>query len=104
MFKVCVDTGGTFTDCVVLDDEGRKKEFKSPSTPEDFSIGVINAISEAASALSLSLEQFLDQTELIMHGTTAATNALVTKNVAHTALIGTKGFRDIIEIRRSRVI
>jgi len=101
MFKVCVDTGGTFTDCVVLDDEGRKKEFKSPSTPEDFSIGVINAISEAASALSLSVEQFLDQTELIMHGTTAATNALVTKNVGHTALIGTKGFRDIIEIRRS---
>lgn len=101
MFKVCVDTGGTFTDCVVLDDKGKKKEFKSPSTPEDFSIGVLNSINEAASAFSLSNEQFLDQTELIMHGTTAATNALVTKNVAHTALLTTKGFRDVIEIRRS---
>jgi N-methylhydantoinase A len=101
MFKVCIDTGGTFTDCVVLDDKGRKKEFKSPSTPADFSIGVVDAINEAASAFSLSKEQFLAQTELIMHGTTVATNALVNKNVAHTALIGTKGFRDIIEIRRS---
>jgi N-methylhydantoinase A len=101
MFKVCIDTGGTFTDCVVLDDQGRKKEFKSPSTPADFSVGVVDAINEAASAFSLSTEQFLEKTELIMHGTTAATNALVTKNVARTALIGTKGFRDVIEIRRS---
>jgi len=101
MFRICVDTGGTFTDCVVLDDKGRKMEFKSPSTPEDFSIGVLHAIGEAASSLSLSEEQFLDQTALIIHGTTAATNALVTKNVAQTALIGTKGFRDVVEIRRS---
>lgn len=101
MFKVCVDTGGTFTDCVVQDDQGRYKEFKSPSTPEDFSIGVLNAISDAASEFSLSVEHFLDQTELIMHGTTAATNALVTKNVADTALLTTRGFRDVIEIRRS---
>lgn len=101
MFKVCIDTGGTFTDCVVLDDQGEHKEYKSPSTPEDFSLGVMNAITEAASDLSLSVEQFLNQTELIIHGTTAATNALVTKNVAHTALLTTKGFRDVIEIRRS---
>ncbi|MBN2058863.1 MAG: hydantoinase/oxoprolinase family protein [Deltaproteobacteria bacterium] len=101
MFKVCVDTGGTFTDCVVLDDLGNKKEFKSPSTPEDFSIGVVNSIRDAATEFSLSDEQFLDQTELIIHGTTAATNALVTKNVARTALICTRGFRDVIEIRRS---
>jgi N-methylhydantoinase A len=101
MFRVCVDTGGTFTDCVVLSDDGKLKEFKAPSTPKDFSAGVINALSEAASAFSLSHEQFLGQTELIVHGTTAATNALITKNVARTALITTKGFRDVIEIRRS---
>lgn len=101
MYKVCIDTGGTFTDCVVLDEAGSKREFKSPSTPPDFSIGVINSIREAASGFSLSEEQFLEKAELIIHGTTAATNALVTKNVAKTALICTKGFRDIIEIRRS---
>jgi len=59
MFKVCIDTGGTFTDCVVLDDKGAKKEFKSPSTPADFSAGVINAINEAASAFRLSKNSFL---------------------------------------------
>ena len=101
MYKVCIDTGGTFTDCVVLDEQGNKQEFKSPSTPGDFSDGVINSIREAASALSISEGDFLKQTELIIHGTTAATNALVTKNVARTALICTKGFRDVIEIRRS---
>ncbi len=101
MFRVCIDTGGTFTDCVVLDDQGRKKEFKSPSTLKDFSIGVMDSIREAASALSLSEGQFLNQTELIIHGTTTATNALVTKNAARTALICTQGFRDVIEIRRS---
>lgn len=101
MFKVCIDTGGTFTDCVVLDDQGRKREFKSPSTPQDFSIGVVDSLHEAAIGLSMSDQEFLDKTELIIHGTTAATNALVTKNVAKTALIHTKGFRDVIEVRRS---
>ena len=101
MYKVCIDTGGTFTDCVVLDDQGRKKEYKAPSTPKDFSIGVLDSLHEAASGLSMTDQELLDKTELIIHGTTAATNALVTKNVAKTALICTKGFRDVIEIRRS---
>lgn len=101
MFKVCIDTGGTFTDCVVLDDRGCKREFKSPSTPKDFSIGVLDSLHEAAAGFSMSDQEFLDKTELIIHGTTAATNALVTKNVAKTALIYTRGFRDVIEIRRS---
>jgi N-methylhydantoinase A len=101
MLRVCIDTGGTFTDCVVLDDRGRKTEFKSPSTPADFSVGVVDSLHEAAQGFSMSDQAFLDKTELIIHGTTAATNALVTKNVAKTALIYTKGFRDVIEIRRS---
>ena len=101
MYKVCIDTGGTFTDCVVLDNQGRKSEFKSPSTPPDFSIGVVNSLMEAAAGFSMSDQEFLEKTELIIHGTTTATNALVTKNVAKTALICTKGFRDVIEIRRS---
>ncbi len=101
MFRVCIDTGGTFTDCVVLDENGDLYEFKSPSTPVDFSEGVINAIGEAAASFSMSLEEFIRKTGLIVHGTTAATNALVTKRVARTAMITTRGFRDIIEMRRS---
>jgi len=101
MYKVCIDTGGTFTDCVVLDDQGRKREFKAPSTPKDFSVGVLDSLHEAAVGFAMSDQEFLGKAELIIHGTTAATNALVTKNVAKTALICTKGFRDVIEIRRS---
>lgn len=101
MFRACIDTGGTFTDCVILDDKGNLTEFKAPTTPSDFSEGVINALKESAAGYSLSLEQFIKQIELIAHGTTVATNALITKRVARTAMITTKGFRDIIEIRRS---
>jgi N-methylhydantoinase A len=101
MYRVCIDTGGTFTDCVVLDDKGGLREFKSPSTPLDFSKGVMDVIQEASTAYEKSLKQFLGETEFIMHGTTTATNALVTRNVARTAMITTKGFRDILEMRRS---
>ncbi|HEX2986575.1 MAG TPA: hydantoinase/oxoprolinase family protein [Chloroflexota bacterium] len=101
MFKACIDTGGTFTDCVVRDGEGKMREFKPPSTPPDFSTGVVNSLREAAQGYGLSLEDFLKDTETIVHGTTAATNALVTKNGARTALITTEGFRDIIEMGRS---
>jgi len=101
MFKACIDTGGTFTDCVVLDNNGNLSEFKAPSTPSDFSIGVLDALREASEGYSLGFEEFIRQIELIVHGTTAATNALVTRNVGRTAIITTKGFRDIIEMRRA---
>ena len=101
MFRVCVDIGGTFTDCVVLDDKGNLSQFKAPSTPADFSLGVLNALEEAAAVYSQTREGFIGKTELIVHGTTVATNALVTRNVAKTAMITTEGFRDIIEMRRS---
>ena len=48
MFRSCIDIGGTFADCVVLDDRGNLGEFKAPSTPADFSEGVLNALTEAA--------------------------------------------------------
>lgn len=101
MFKVCIDTGGTFTDCVVLDGEGRLHEFKSPTTPWDFSEGVLNTIVDAAAYFECSTADFLKQTEWIVHGTTVSTNALVQRKLAKTALITSKGFRDIIEMRRS---
>jgi len=101
MFKACIDTGGTFTDCVILDEKGDLTEFKAPTTPADFSEGVINSLREAAAGYSLPIEQFIKQTELVVHGTTVATNALITKRVAPTAMITTKGFRDIIEMRRA---
>ncbi len=100
MFRVCLDTGGTFTESIVMDEKGNLHEFKSPTTPSDFSEGVINTLVEAAAAFSLSPEEFLKQTEWIVHGTTVATNALVQRKLARTAMITTEGFRDIIEMRR----
>jgi len=101
MFRICVDTGGTFTEAVVLDDKGHFAEFKTPTTPNDFSQGVLNAISEAAPAYDRTLQQFMTEIEWIVLGTTVATNALVTRKLAKTALITTRGFRDIVEMRRA---
>jgi N-methylhydantoinase A len=101
MFRICIDTGGTFTESMVLDDEGNLHEFKTPTTPWDFSEGVINTVKEAASYYRISLDRFLQQTEYIVHGTTVSTNALVQRKLSRTALITTRGFRDIIEMRRS---
>ena len=83
MYRVCVDIGGTFTDCVVLDENGNLTEFKVPTTPADFSQGVLNALEEAAGAYSQTLKQFIGDIELIVHGTTVATNALVTRKCSH---------------------
>ena len=101
MFRVCVDTGGTFSESMVLDDRHTLHEFKSPTTPEDFSRGVLNTLNDAAAYYKLPLADFLKQTDWIVHGTTVSTNALVQRKLARTALITTRGFRDIIEIRRS---
>lgn len=104
MYRVCVDTGGTFTDCVVLDGEGRLHQFKAPTTPADFSAGVLSTIVDAARFFGLSTREFLQQTEWVVHGTTVSTNALIQRKLSPTALITTKGFRDIIEMRRSAKI
>jgi N-methylhydantoinase A len=101
MFKVCIDVGGTFSESVVLDEKGEFHEFKSPTTPQDLSIGVLNTLVKASNSSQMSLGDFLDQTEWIIHGTTIATNALVQRKLSRTAMVTTRGFRDIIEMRRS---
>jgi len=101
MFKVCVDTGGTFTEAVVQDDTGHFAEYKTPTTPADFSQGVLNALEEAAPAYGITLPQFMADIDWIVLGTTVALNALLTRKLAKTALITTSGFRDIVEMRRA---
>lgn len=104
LYKICVDTGGTFTDCMIQDDENNVYEFKAPTTPNRFHEGVLNSISYGAEYFGLSLEELLKQTEWIIHGTTVATNALVERKVSKTAMITTEGFRDIIEMRQCQKI
>ena len=100
MYRITIDVGGTFTDCLVLDPTGALRQFKSPTTPSDPSVGFLNAMTKAAAGYGLPLAEYLGQVELIIHGTTLATNTLINRNGALTGMVTTAGFRDIIEIRR----
>jgi len=97
--RIGADIGGTFTDVVVLRADGSVHALKLLSTPEDFGRAVVAAV-----------RAFLDRTGLppaavseIDHGTTVATNAILEKKGAKVGLLTTKGFRDVLEIRRVRL-
>jgi N-methylhydantoinase A len=98
--RVCIDVGGTFTDCLVMDEAGLLEKFKAATTPNDPSVGLMNAMKKAAHYYGLDLKEFLGQIEMLVHGTTLATNILLTGRGAKVGMLTTKGFRDSIEIRR----
>ncbi len=101
MYRICIDVGGTFTDCLVLDEkEGNLRQFKSPTTPTDPSVGFMNALEKAARGYGRPLTHFLADVTLLIHGTTLATNTLINQNGAKTGMITTKNFRDVLEVRR----
>ena len=99
-YKLGIDVGGTFTDFFLVGNDGSSLIHKTLSTPQDSSIGFITGIKEIAQKLNLELSSFINDIDTIVHGTTVATNALLTMNGAKTALITTKGFRDALEMRR----
>src|SRR6202158_722057 len=99
--RVCVDVGGTFTDCLVMDETGLLQKFKSSTTPSDPSKGFIDAMKKAARHYGASVNEFLSQIEVLVHGTTLATNILLTGRGAKAGMLTTKNFRDIIELRRA---
>lgn len=94
------DTGGTFTDCVVIDDKSGIYYDKAPTTPADLTQGVIKSIENVADLMGVSLEDLLGSTEVFGHGTTAALNALISRRGAKVGLITTKGHEDAILIGR----
>jgi N-methylhydantoinase A len=100
-FIIGVDTGGTFTDVVVLGGAGEVWTAKASTTPDDFSRGVMDAVKEAASAVGIESKELLNQTTLFKHGSTVATNALITHNGCKVGFITTKGFEDTTEIMRA---
>lgn len=87
-----VDIGGTFTDLVATNDSGGLINSKSLSTPEDQSIGIMDCLRKAGLDLS--------QSELFLHGCTVAINTVLERKGAKTALVTTRGFRDVYEIGR----
>ena len=98
-FRVAADIGGTFTDVAVADSEGKLHTFKLKSTPHDYSEAVFDGIKAAAGLAGVEISSF-DQ---ILHTCTVATNAILENKGARTALVTTKGFRDVLELRRIRV-
>lgn len=99
-YNVAVDVGGTFTDCVVVDEEGHTSIAKSLTTPANPIEGVLAATLLAAEQRGISLNDLLKDTVRFVHGTTIATNALTERKVAKVGLITTKGFRDTVHIGR----
>jgi N-methylhydantoinase A len=99
-YKIGIDVGGTFTDLVVVTGTGSVQVVKTPTTPENQAKGVLAGLEKAARREGTSLGEFLKATDLIIHGTTVATNTMLEFNGARTGLITTRGFRDDIEIRR----
>ena len=99
MYKIGIDVGGTFTDFVVAGEGGQPRFFKTQTTPDDPSMGVMTGLQEAAAAYGLSLDQLLGDTDLVIHGSTVATNTLVERKGARVGLVTTDGFRDLLEMR-----
>ena len=90
--RVAVDVGGTFTDVCVFDtDVASTTVAKVPSTPEDPVRAVLDGLRAA--------EVDLSEVALFSHGTTVATNALITRKFPPAAMVTTRGFRDVLEIR-----
>lgn len=90
-----VDIGGTFTDAIVIDSVTRQvlMAFKTPSTPREPAKGVLTALDRIAEHLDV-------KGALVCHGTTIGTNALIERAGANLGLLATRGFADVIELRR----
>ena len=97
-WRIGVDIGGTFTDVAVVDDaSGRIGVAKALTTPRDFAAGVVAALNTAM--LRYTIEPA--EVGLLCHATTVVTNALLEEKGARAGLVATRGFRDVLELRRS---
>jgi N-methylhydantoinase A len=97
--RIAVDTGGTFTDLVLEDAEGRVRVVKRATTPDDPVEGVFAVLGGAAEEMGISLEALLREVSTLIHATTHGINAILTGNTARTALLTTAGHPDILLFR-----
>ena len=98
-FRVGIDIGGTFTDFVSISDSGDLALAKVASNPEDPRAVVREGLERLAAHHRGGVDALMRQTEIVVHGTTIATNALIQGKLAKSAMICTRGFRDILEHR-----
>ena len=99
-YRLGVDVGGTFTDLLLVDEEsGATHIAKVLSTPEDSSIGVLNGIERVTGSAGIDASEISH----VMHGTTVATNTILTRTGARVGLVTTRGYRQTLQIARSFV-
>ncbi|MEJ1961744.1 MAG: hydantoinase/oxoprolinase family protein [Gammaproteobacteria bacterium] len=98
-FRVGADIGGTFTDLVLLDADGRCVTRKVSSTPDNYSRAIVEGVLELMAAHGVEADSMSE----LVHASTIATNAILEFKGAKTALITTRGFRDVLEMRRLRI-
>ena len=97
-YRLGVDVGGTFTDILLINEiTGETHTAKVPSTPEDSSIGVLNGIERICQQSAIDVSKI----DRVMHGTTVATNAVLTGKGAKVGLVTTKGYKQVLQVARS---
>lgn len=99
-FFIGIDVGGTFTDCVVLQEGQPLRSFKAPSTPRDPSRGLFDALEVAAAGLEIDAGALLSAASRLVHGTTVATNAIVERRGARVGLLITRGHGETLLMMR----
>ena len=98
-YRVGVDIGGTFTDIVLMDLNGNVLTKKISSSVDNYAQAIVDGLAEVFETHGLAGQDVLE----VLHGTTVASNAILEHKGAKTGLIGTKGFRDVLEIRNLRM-
>jgi N-methylhydantoinase A len=98
-YRAGVDIGGTFTDIVLIGEDGTSATHKRLTTPEDFGRGIAKGLREALAGLGAVPAQVVR----VVHATTLATNLILEGKGAKTGLVTTRGFRDVLELRRLRI-
>ena len=97
-YRLGVDVGGTFTDLLLVDEtNGETFMAKVPSTPEDSSVGVLNGIERICEESKIDPKAVAK----VMHGTTVATNAVLTRKGASVGLVTTQGYRQVLQVASS---
>ena len=99
-YRIGVDVGGTFVDFALCDAAGEIAVHKVPADPADPAGAIMRGMAELAEQRGVDVEAFLGRVELVVHGTTVATNAVLTGGGSRTGLLTTQGTRDALEMRR----
>jgi N-methylhydantoinase A len=100
-YQIGIDMGGTFTDIVVINQNGEMWTDKADTTPKNLIEGLLNSLENVSEQMGLSSTNLLNQCDRFVHGTTIVTNSIAELKGAKVGLLVTKGFRDTLRIARS---